>query len=435
MPFAFRGSEMNKLSDSYYEDVCAYSAYSNESYPYIPCSNDTDCGMRCSSSVDDYGSCTSDDDCSSGTCDQISCDSRALPHFNNGCGSPWGHSKGAFAFEEGSLGFFLQGTTPNWPDPSQGDTFAPLGCQLDNNVYLSQSFLGVTLASDDFTTIAPVLEKARLCSSGSLSCRNGSSGHMVDFNCTSEATRGEDWSILNTAFAATSTMDMPSEGLNITAPGGSTLRLFSHSAAYENPPWLLVANDLGVDLGVASWWDFNYGQATLCSGDDYSNATENYCLINNELGLALNTQGGAAQSVENAIAASFMVGGADRAWALWGEFSGIASHAKFGVAGDQTSHWVVSGDQNSQGFDCSSACNGSQQGRGGLFFAVQDEALHESLYDLLAIVCACNDFSRSKSRFCSFGCSWKNKTSYIEVEPTFAQTSSFWDANQKAWIP
>lgn len=84
MPFAFRGSEMNKLSDSYYEDVCAYSAYSNESYPYIPCSNDTDCGMRCSSSVDDYGSCTSDDDCSSGTCDQIS----AAPLARDAPGAP-----------------------------------------------------------------------------------------------------------------------------------------------------------------------------------------------------------------------------------------------------------------------------------------------------------------------------------------------------------
>jgi hypothetical protein len=45
-------------------------------------------------------------------------------------------------FEENSTGYWLQVTTPNWPDPSTKDKFAPLGCQLDNNTFLGQSFMG-----------------------------------------------------------------------------------------------------------------------------------------------------------------------------------------------------------------------------------------------------------------------------------------------------
>jgi hypothetical protein len=56
-------------------------------------------------------------------------------------------------------------------------------------------------------------------------------------------------------------------------------------------------------------WEFQYGFATLCSGDDYRSATNQMCLVSDALGLALNGNGGAAQSVENAIAASFTING------------------------------------------------------------------------------------------------------------------------------
>lgn len=45
-------------------------------------------------------------------------------------------------------------------------------------------------------------------------------------------------------------------------------------------------------------------------------------------------------------------------------------------------------------------------GRGGLALAVKDATLHQGLYDMLKIVCACNTFSASVSRFCYFGCYW-----------------------------
>jgi hypothetical protein len=123
-------------------------------------------------------------------------------------------------------------------------------------------------------------------------------------------------------------------------------------------------------------------------------------------------------------------------------------------------------------------------GRGGLFFGVKDVVLHQSLYDMLKVVCACNGFSGAVSRFCYFGCYWsvievpffenikewlwflclrsisfsmrapfsqwtgraliglvslclrrKDKSAYLLEEPTYNQTVSFWDQGQKAWIP
>lgn len=129
------------------------------------------------------------------------------------------------------------------------------------------------------------------------------------------------------------------------------------------------------------------------------------------------------------------VNGNDRAWGLWGEFSSIASHAKFAIGAESDSKWVVSGDENNQGWSCSDSCSGSQNGRGGFFISLEDESLHESIYDMLKVVCACNEFSISYNRFCTFGCYWRDSSSYMPSEPVYTQSSSFWDKNEKSWIP
>jgi len=71
-------------------------------------------------------------------------------------------------------------------------------------------------------------------------------------------------------------------------------------------------------------WENQYGTANLCSGDNYRRATEKMCLESEALGMHLNvTTGGAPQSVENAIAASFAINGEQLAWGLWGQFSTV----------------------------------------------------------------------------------------------------------------
>jgi hypothetical protein len=97
--------------------------------------------------------------------------------------------------------------------------------------------------------------------------------------------------------------------------------------------------------------------------------------------------------------------------------------------------WVVSGDENNQGFGCSTTCAGSQNGRGGLSLAVQSPRLHASLYQLLKIVCACNQMSVATQRFCYFGCYRKDSSEWLPDPPLALQTASFWEEGQKAWYP
>lgn len=102
---------------------------------------------------------------------------------------------------------------------------------------------------------------------------------------------------------------------------------------------------------------------------------------------------------------------------------------------DPTQAWVVSGDENNQGFGCSTTCGASQNGRGGLSLAVKSPALHASVYQLLKIVCACNQMSAATKRFCYFGCYHKDSTSWLPDPPVPMQATSFWDQNQKSWYP
>ena len=133
---------------------------------------------------------------------------RALPHWGNICGSPDAHAKGALAFRRDSTGFYLQSTTPNFPDPSLTSIVGTpgLGCQLSDNTKFGQSFFGMTLKASTFRDVlGPTLENARLCSTGTNSCARGKAGHIGDWMCTSEHTRGSDWSMLDRAFTGNST--------------------------------------------------------------------------------------------------------------------------------------------------------------------------------------------------------------------------------------
>jgi len=115
----------------------------------------------------------------------------------------------------------------------------------------------------------------------------------------------------------------------------------------------------------------------------------------------------------------------------------ITSHAKFAISStlDPNFAWVVGGDENNQGFACSTTCTGSQNGRGGLFLALNNPKLHASFYAMMKIVCACNEISKPERRFCYFGCYNKNTSAQLPVPPVYNQAISFWDRDQKSWYP
>jgi hypothetical protein len=63
---------------------------------------------------------------------------------------------------------------------------------------------------------------------------------------------------------------------------------------------------------------------------------------------------------------------------------GGQNHAKIGVTQSGAKHYVIFGDLNQQGTIAPPKCERSQNGRGGLFFVVENAALFDSVTELLA---------------------------------------------------
>jgi len=146
----------------------------------------------------------------------------------------------------------------------------------------------------------------------------------------------------------------------------SGVRLISKPSRLRVPPWQMVSSLLdGVPLRVASWW-------TRPQIDTTTEATEIDCWDP-----SLTHPAGAVE-----IATS-------------GEFTGIKfgltggsginfNHAKVGVSTAADSHLAIFGDMNQQGKLSGPVCASSQNGRGGLFYVVDDAQLHASVAALIA---------------------------------------------------
>ncbi len=59
------------------------------------------------------------------------------------------------------------------------------------------------------------------------------------------------------------------------------------------------------------------------------------------------------------------------------------NHAKIGVATSGDARYAIFGDMNQQGALGGQKCWSSQNGRGGLFYAVNDAGLAQSVADLI----------------------------------------------------
>jgi len=62
-------------------------------------------------------------------------------------------------------------------------------------------------------------------------------------------------------------------------------------------------------------------------------------------------------------------------WWCWSKFN----HAKIGVSTSGAHHFAIFGDMNQQGSLSGPNCKSSQNGRGGLFYVVDNESLSDSV--------------------------------------------------------
>jgi hypothetical protein len=272
---------------------------------------------------------------------------------NDNCGGPWAHSKGMVAWNDAGQGVVVQVTTPDWPgsgssthERSRGNT---LGCTKDNNVGYSQSFFALKLSNSDLKVVLKALAIA------------------------SVATNPDDPQIVHNGGPAeiqalVSKLGKVSKGKAVLRETlSSDITLVVKPSALHVPPWQMVSAVLGsISLRVASWrTDKDYGST--------SHDTSIGCWdgsLDDPGDIEIATSG----SWENKRFSLNAMGPA---------FDG--NHAKIAVSIRDSHSYTIFGDMNEQGklSGTKAQCGTSQNGRGGLFFVVDDKILHESIADHL----------------------------------------------------
>ena len=246
---------------------------------------------------------------------------------------------------------FLQVTTPSWP--AAGNQQTPratdgntLGCVNDNDVKVSQHFFSLKLSKDDVIEVLKALNNASVVTDPT-NRQIVSNGGPQEIQILVKA--------LGTRSRSTSvTVVQLSSGVG----------LISKSSRFNVPPWQMVSALLGnVPLRTATWWADPKIDSTAVS-------TPVRCW---------DDQLGTPGAVE--IATSGQWDGT--VYSLKAGPSPDGNHAKIGVSTAGTHDFSIFGDMNQQGTLSGANCASSQNGRGGLFYVIDNAALADGIRGLI----------------------------------------------------
>lgn len=264
------------------------------------------------------------------------------------CAAPWGHSKGMVAWNDAGEGVVLQVTTPSWP--AAGSAAAPrqtdgnsLGCIKDNDVKLSQHFFALQLTHDDLLKVLAALQNASVAT-------DPANPQLVNNGGPADVQ------------ALVAGLGVQSASIVPTSVGLSTgVELISKASHLNVPPWQMVSAILGsTPLRAATFWGTSDIPSTAGTTPGCWSPT-------------LSTPG----AVE--IATSGQWNG--QSFSLQSD----RNHAKIGVSTSASAHYAIFGDMNQAGAlsGTPSQCAASQNGRGGLFFVIDNATLASSVSDLV----------------------------------------------------
>ena len=276
------------------------------------------------------------------------------PHITGcgeSCGAPWGHSKGMLAWNGSGEGFVLQVSTPSWP--AAGSSQSPrttdgntLGCVKDDDVKVSQHFFALKLSKDDVTQVLKALNNASV---------------VTDPHNRQIVSNGgpEDIQALVNQLGAKSR----AKSL-IRAQLSSGVGLISKPSKLNVPPWQMVSATLGsVPLRTATWW-------ATPKIDSTSDSTTIACW---------DSQLGTPGAVDIATSGQWD----NTVFSLKGGPSPDGNHAKIGVSTAGEHDFSIFGDMNQQGSLSGPNCASSQNGRGGLFYVIDNASLAKEIRDLI----------------------------------------------------
>jgi Deoxyribonuclease II len=265
--------------------------------------------------------------------------------------APAGHSKGMMAWDNDGNGFVMQVSTPSWPGSGSSKTPRKtdgntLGCVKDNDVYFSQHFFALKLKKDDVTAVLKALQNASVVTDPN-SKQVVSNGGPADIQALVKV-------LGSNSTSKTATQSKLSSGVT----------LISKPSNLQVPPWQMVSALLGGEpLRAATWYASPEIPTTTTSG--------NPACWDSSLG----TPG----AVENATSGMWM----GTPIGLRGIPDPNGNHAKIGVSTAAGTHtYSIFGDMNQQGA-LSGNCKSSQNGRGGLFFVIEQAQLFQSITALI----------------------------------------------------
>ena len=275
----------------------------------------------------------------------------SIPGCAQSCSAPWGHSKGMLAWNDDGNGFLLQVTTPSWPGAGnvansrnpEGNT---LGCVTDDDVLVSQHFFALKLTKGDVAQVLAGL---------------GNASVVTDPSNPQIVHTGGPADIQKLVAALGAKSDSTSV---IRVQLSTGVGLISKPSKLHVPPWQMVSAVLGgVPLRTATWWANPQIASTKTAGAP--------ACWDDSL-----PEPGPVQ-----IATSGQWNGQE--FGLKGGLGQDFNHAKIGVSTGGENYFSIFGDMNQQGTLSGSNCGSSQNGRGGLFFVIDNQALNESITSLI----------------------------------------------------
>lgn len=282
------------------------------------------------------------------------------------CGAPWGHSKGMLAWNDAGDGVVMQVSTPSWPAAgskshprkTDGNT---LGCTKDDDVEVSQHFFALKLNKSDLVQVLTALQNASVVTDPS-NPQIVSNGGPADVQqlVSSLGVRSK-----NTAV--------------ITVTLSSGVQLISKPSNLNVPPWQMVSAVLGgIDLRTATWWATPFIPTTTAS-------TKVKCWDESL------SKPGAVQIATSGSWNGQTIG-------LTGGASPDHNHAKIGVSLSGNESLSIFGDMNQQGTLSGPSCKSSQNGRGGLFYVVNNKELSDSVGQLITGATASTTLPKPKPK-------------------------------------
>jgi hypothetical protein len=274
------------------------------------------------------------------------------------CDVPWGHSKGVLAWNDQGDGLVMQVSTPNWP--GSGSVSFPrhngntLGCLTDitgkpqNDIWVSQHFFALRLNKSDVVAVLQALQRASVVTK--TDAGPGSQSQII---------RNGGPDDIQKLVSELGQVSVDKSALNLTLSSG--VQIIAKPPNLVVPPWQMVSAVLGgVPLTVATWLTGPHQIAdTKAASPECWDPT-------------LSTPG----AVTNADTGTWL----KKVFGLTGGASPDRNHAKIGVS--TPAKYAIFGDLNQEG-TLSKPCGVSQNTRGGMFFAVENETLSASLAKMM----------------------------------------------------